>query len=173
MVCKSIPHDYVFWLCGILFQNFFCCWNITFDILLDSLTIRPWRDHGSDRNGSDRLLWLICSWHSVFLGTSSSGSIFFFKTIKNSNLGYVEVRNYLNHDIQRKSNLCGAWGHTPLIRSQLPTLDLESQSLSQSYVALLGTLPQHSTYEVCPHTLHNHLILAGFLLVPFLSFQNT
>ncbi len=46
-----------------------------FVILLDSLTIHPWRDHGSDRNTSGMLLWLICSCHFVFLGTSSSGSI--------------------------------------------------------------------------------------------------
>ncbi len=44
-----------------------------FVILLDSLTIHLWRDHGSDRNVSGTLLWLICSCHSVFLGITSSG----------------------------------------------------------------------------------------------------
>ncbi len=48
-----------------------------FVILLDSLTINPWRDHGSDRNTSGTLLWLIYSCHSVFLGTSSSGFIYY------------------------------------------------------------------------------------------------
>ncbi len=47
-------------------------------ILLDSLTIRPWIDHGSNRNVSGTLLWLICSCHSVFLGTSSSSFIYIF-----------------------------------------------------------------------------------------------
>ncbi len=47
-----------------------------FVILLDSLTICPWRDHGSDRNTAGTLLWLICSCHSVFLGISSSGFIY-------------------------------------------------------------------------------------------------
>ncbi len=46
-----------------------------FVILLDSLTIHPWSDHGSDRNASGMLLWLICSCYSVYLGTSSSGLI--------------------------------------------------------------------------------------------------
>ncbi len=47
-----------------------------FVILLDSLTIRAWRDHDSDRNTLGTLLWLICSCHSVFLDTSSSGFIY-------------------------------------------------------------------------------------------------
>ncbi len=47
-----------------------------FVILLDSLTIRPWRDHDSDRNASGTLLWLIGSCHSVFLGTSISCFIY-------------------------------------------------------------------------------------------------
>ncbi len=47
-----------------------------FVILLDSLTIRPWRDQGSDRNASGTQMWLIGSCHSVFLGTSSSCFIY-------------------------------------------------------------------------------------------------
>ncbi len=74
-----------------------------FVILLDLLTVHPWRDqsvplatspkklsiwashsksiwyrlrdHGSDQIASGMLFWLICSYHSVLLGTSSSGFI--------------------------------------------------------------------------------------------------
>ncbi len=49
-----------------------------FVILHDSLTICPWRDHGSGQNTLGTLLWLICSCHSVFLGTSSSGFIYIY-----------------------------------------------------------------------------------------------
>ncbi len=66
-----------------------------FEILLDSLTIRPWRDHGSDRNASGMILWLICSCRSIFLGTSNSGSIYFVlkhqTTTSFSSLNYAPV----------------------------------------------------------------------------------
>ncbi len=86
-VCCSIGDFGVIFFLFIYFFNFFLVQKLQRDhhrsplsgeyfvILLDSLTIRPWRDHGSNGNVSGTLLWLICFCHSVFLGTSSSGFI--------------------------------------------------------------------------------------------------
>ncbi len=68
-----------------------------FVILLDSLTIRPWRDHGSDRNASGTLLWLICSCHSVFLGTSSFGFIYYFIMPISSQKSNMALKSMAKH----------------------------------------------------------------------------
>ncbi len=60
-----------------------------YQILLDLLTIRPWRDHGSDRNASGTLVTVFFVCHSVLLGTSSSVFIYILPMLS----------HYHNHDI--------------------------------------------------------------------------
>ncbi len=60
-----------------------------YQILLDLLTIRLWRDHSSDRNVLGTLVTVyIYIFFSVFIGTSSSGFIYLYKiTLFSQNLG--------------------------------------------------------------------------------------
>ncbi len=73
-------------------------------ILFDLLTIRPWRDHGSDQNVSGTLVTDLFFCHSVFIGTSSSA---FINTHLNPYYDFIIVcPSQLLHSQITKVKLC-------------------------------------------------------------------
>ncbi len=124
-----------------------------FEILLDSLTICPWRDYSNDRNASGTLLWLICSCHSVFLGTSSSGSRY---TFYNSWSCFSTIFGYRTYTTYTKSTLswCTVLIHHP--SSWFLSTSQKNKLVIQFYVLIADWLIHHwitQAHDNINHTL--------------------